>query len=249
MLNNPATSFSLDSTAAGQIHEPWDADQIELSVEGTMNYHVTITPENAGETDGSELSISAKRHPADAGSIATHALSDGRLYVQLMPGWFNQDPTGQDGVTRRVIIEVSSDGASENPADYTLSVTTPQIPNAGATDDYPADQTGLDPQDYLSLDEYGSATIEGELNGQGDVDAFGIDNWPAGTYSTDFAFDNTHGLVGMKVTLHKPGGVTEDISDGSFTINQAFGTSEGYYISVSNHLEETTVPYKLTVSN
>lgn len=249
LLDDPATSFGLQSAAQGTIEGGWDVDQIELSVPATMNYHVTIVPDNPGGSDVPDLSISAKKHPADSGKLATHNLSDGRLYVQLMPGWFTQDPTAQAGVTRRVIVEISPEGAAQNPVGYTVSVTTPQFLNVGTHDDHPDDEASLNSQDFLTLNGHGSVTLEGELNGQGDVDAFGINNWPGGTYHVDFAFDNTHGLVGMKVTLHKPGGISQDISNNGFTINRAFGTAEGYYISVSNHLEETTGPYKLTISN
>ena len=249
LLDDPATSFGLQSAAQGTIEGGWDVDQIELSVPATMNYHVTIVPDSPGGSDVPDLSISAKKHPADSGKLATHNLSDGRLYVQLMPGWFTQDPTAQVGVTRRVIVEISPEGAAQNPVGYTVSVTTPQFLNVGTHDDHPDDEASLNSQDFLTLNGHGSVTLEGELNGQGDVDAFGINNWPGGTYHVDFAFDNTHGLVGMKVTLHKPGGISQDISNNGFTINRAFGTAEGYYISVSNHLEETTGPYKLTISN
>ena len=249
LLDDPATSFGLQSAAQGTIEGGWDVDQIELSVPATMNYHVAIVPDSPGGSDVPDLSISAKKHPADSGKLATHNLSDGRLYVQLMPGWFTQDPTAQVGVTRRVIVEISPEGAAQNPVGYTVSVTTPQFLNVGTHDDHPDDEASLNSQDFLTLNGHGSVTLEGELNGQGDVDAFGINNWPGGTYHVDFAFDNTHGLVGMKVTLHKPGGISQDISNNGFTINRAFGTAEGYYISVSNHLEETTGPYKLTISN
>ncbi len=250
LLDAPETSFGLETDGVGTIDGSWDIDRFELSVAGTMNYHIHLIPDAANVSQTSELSIAAADYPGETAEWGSLVHSDGSIYIQLVAGWFTQDPGPPSVDNTSIIIEVSSDGTSEDPAGYTLQVTSPQLSQVSAIDDFPSEVTAATPpEDYLTLDRHGQVRVTGELNGDGDVDAFGIQDWPAGEYIVDFHIRSVHGLIGMKVTLHKPDGSSEDISDNGFTVDEVFSTDSGYSISVSNYVDETTAPYDFYVTH
>ena len=237
--------LAVNHSMEGTISRSWDTDVMDAVTGSGHNYLVTLETTDGSPVEDLEIGVSSDQ----SRKYTTVDLGNGQWQIRFVRDGVMAIPDEAQVTEHRTGITVRASHAVSSPIQYTVHLKTGQYAEVSALDQHPDSITPGGSHENIEVSAQSTVQVDGEINGNGDVDAFTVGPWPAGMYHVRFEVDEPLATVGMQALPVLNGTVAQQGLTEYFAMVNPIGEDAGRALHVTNYHDSTTLPYRMVITH